>query len=180
MREISKIELIGNVVPGTIKKVSHKLKTFDLAVKRKSGTDDIISVLTAQNIESGTIHVLGELHSSINSELHVYVFARTIEPDEGNEHMNKCVLSGCVCSAVSLRITQNDRTVSSTTLASHALSGYHCYVPIIFWGRNAEKSLKYNKGDKLSLKGRLQSRKYFKHGEQKVTYEVSVSSVKEK
>lgn len=180
MREISNIELIGNVVPGTIKKVSHKLKTFELAVKRKSGTDDIINVLTAQNIESGTIHILGELHSSINSELHVYVFAETIEPAEEQEHMNKCVLSGMVCNVASLRVTPKGRTVSSTTLASHALSGYHCYVPIIFWGRNAEKSLKYNKGDKLSLKGRLQSRKYFKHGEQKVTYEVSVSSVKEK
>lgn len=53
----------------------------------------------------------------------------------------------------------------------------YSYIPCIAWGRNAKWAEKLQKGDKVSLEGRLQSRDYVKQGEVKTTHEVSVQTI---
>lgn len=54
---------------------------------------------------------------------------------------------------------------------------WSCYIPCITWGRNAKWAENLQKGDKVILEGRLQSRDYVKQGEVKTTHELSVQII---
>ena len=60
----------------------------------------------------------------------------------------------------------------------------YCYIPTIFWGRNAELIKQYQEGDQIGVTGRLQSRNYTKKinddlEEFRTAYELSVNKIDE-
>lgn len=58
----------------------------------------------------------------------------------------------------------------------------YCFIPTIFWEKDAEEVNKYTEGDAIAVSGRLQSREYSKKinegmEELRVAYELSVCSI---
>jgi len=56
------------------------------------------------------------------------------------------------------------------------------YIPCICWGRNARFAERLNVGERCTIHGRIQSRIYTKrldeyHSEERVAYEVSISTL---
>lgn len=171
-----KIELIGTVSPyGTIH-YENGTNEFLLIINRSSGNTDEIIVCTKEDVPQGDVHIVGDVRSQRRENLEVYVVAESMEPVRGQAHMNRCELSGEICSRVNYRVTPKGRVVSNVTMAATKDDRY-CFVPIIFWGKNAAQSIEYRKHDFLTVEGRLQSRDYIKNGIKKTTYEVSVSKV---
>ena len=58
----------------------------------------------------------------------------------------------------------------------------YCFIPTIFWEKDAETVNQYTEGDAIAVSGRLQSREYSKRlneglEELRVAYELSVCSI---
>ena len=100
------------------------------------------------------------------------------------ENINEINLIGYICKPVRYRETPLGRQVADVFIAVNRSYGKSDYIPCICWGRNARYASELEVGQKLHLKGRIQSREYMKHledGEEetRVAYEVSASYVKE-
>lgn len=163
--------------------------TFPLEIERLSGTADIINIVARQDImermtvtDGQRIAVSGELRSFNNksgtgSKLVISVFARemefTEEPDE-----NKVTLSGTLCKKPNLRRTPMGRQICDMMLAVSRRYGRSDYLPVISWGRFAQEASELEVGDRISLDGRIQSRRYIKKEDgvaiEKTAFEVSV------
>lgn len=171
-----RIELIGTVSDYGTVHYENGVNEFILIVNRTSGKADEIIVTTKEDVPQGDVHIIGDVRSQRRDSLEVYVVAESIEPAHGQAHMNHCELSGEICGRVNYRVTPKGRAISNVTMAATKNDRY-CFIPIIFWGKNAANSIEYRKHDFLKIEGRLQSRDYFKNGIKKTTYEVSVSNV---
>lgn len=166
--------------------------TFPLEVMRLSGNGDVINViarpelLTAVEVEEHAhICVEGEVRTFNNrhgegARLVITVFARrlylTDEPDE-----NTVTLAGTLCKEPNLRCTPMGRDICDLMLAVNRHYGRSDYLPCICWGVTARQSAEWTVGTRVTLTGRLQSRKYIKLTDdgavEKTAYEVSVTEI---
>ena len=162
---------------------------FPLETRRLSGTADTINVIaresllnSAEVLEAGRIHVAGELRSfnnrsGVGAKLVISVFARSIALEDG-EDINRVELSGTLCKTPVLRVTPLGRDICDIMLAVNRRCGRSDYLPCICWGRRAREYSRLATGDRLSLVGRIQSRRYIKlidgEGVEKTAYEVSI------
>ena len=163
--------------------------TLPLAVRRLSGTEDRLNLLLDEGfLRERTVFpglrlgVKGELRSFNNrsgqgSRLVLSVFARELW-DAPGEDVNEVFLTGSLCKAPNLRRTPMGREICDLLLAVNRRYGRADYLPCIAWGRAAEEAGGWAVGQSLSLRGRLQSRKYTKllpeGSQERVAYEVSV------
>ena len=171
--------------------------SFRLAVKRLSGAEDVVNVLTEQKLaeEAGlcpgqAIRIQGELRSynDKNAEanrLKIHAWAKTVEPCDG-EHVNIVRVTGLLCKAPIFRQTPYGREIADMILSIPRRPGpktavQRCdYLPCIAWGSMAHLCAGLHARSILRIEGRLQSRKYIKviDGEsfERTAYEVSVST----
>ena len=165
--------------------------TFPLEIERLSGAADKINIILRQGqLESLGIEdaprlmVIGQLRSFNNkqgsgSKLVITVLAREIFFTY-DENQNNVSLTGVVCKPTTLRKTPMGRQICDIMLAVNRRYGRSDYLPCIAWGSLAETAAGFAVGDKISLDGRIQSRKYFKSdGDvmvERTAYEVSVVS----
>ena len=163
---------------------------FPLEVQRLSGAVDRLNVLAraqaVQNLElteRGKLGVAGELRSfnnksGVGSRLVISVFARTLAFEDG-EDVNLVSLTGTLCKRPNLRTTPLGREICDLMLAVNRRYGRSDYLPCITWGMLARESADWQVGDRLCLRGRIQSRSYIKllgtEQVEKTAYEVSVS-----
>ncbi len=96
--------------------------------------------------------------------------------------MNEAELSGTICKPVIYRTTPFDREIADLLIAVNRRYGKSDYIPCIAWGRNARFSGTLGVGDRVLVRGRLQSREYQKKlpdgsTEQRTAYEISCSSI---
>jgi single-stranded DNA-binding protein len=98
------------------------------------------------------------------------------------DYCNTIEIDGYLCKAPVYRTTPLGREITDLLVAVNRLS--YCksdYIPAVAWGRNARYVATFGTGDRMAVKGRIQSRSYLKiiNGaqEQRVAYEVSVLSV---
>lgn len=162
--------------------------TFPLAVKRLSGVEDIINVISAETIlpfgtEPGDFLCLsGELRSFNNNsgrgnKLAIYAYAKTLVRADG-EFQNELKLGGIVCKSPIYRRTPLGREICDLMIAINRRYGRSDYLPCITWGRLSATASDLVPGDFIHITGRIQSRSYVKafetHEETRIAYEVSV------
>ena len=165
---------------------------FTLSVERLSGTADNINIIARADMldglelsENEKIEVVGELRSFNNrsgqgSRLVITVFAREISFSDG-DFENTVELCGVLCKLPNLRRTPMGREICDLMLAVPRRYGRSDYLPCIAWGRLAEATAELGVGDRISLRGRIQSRKYTKTdadgSTERTAFEVSVISL---
>ena len=146
--------------------------SFNLSVKRASGTADILTVniskILVGNIKVGDkIRLEGQVRTynriiDGKSKLIIVFFAQ--EVTEYEKDVNEVELCGYICKTPVFRITPRSR-------------------PCIIWGRTARLVSELNTGAQVRLSGRLQSREYEKKTDSGVeirtAYEVSVSRIQD-
>ncbi len=170
-------------------------RTF-IEVKRLSGTADVLPVTLSERLMNpsafpepgGRVSILGQIRSyNRRSEdgchLIITVFGKDVFiPDECQlEDVNEAELTGFICKAPVFRTTPFMREISDVILAVGRGYGKTDFIPLIAWGRNARFAAELRAGERIDIRGRLQSRKYRKlteHGEEERTaYEVSCASI---
>ena len=187
--------LIGTLASGV--RYSHSGRgedyyTFSLEVERLSGAYDTLNVIVREELlqglhieERGKIRVSGEVRSfnnksGVGSKLIITVFAREICFCD-DEDENEIVLSGTICKTPNYRSTPMGRQICDIMLAVGRRYGRSDYLPCIVWGRVAERASLLTVGDRIELRGRLQSRRYIKSGDtdavERTAFEVSASEM---
>lgn len=150
-------------------------KTF-LEIIRSSGRTDNITVFVSEDFvteeilafEAGTnIKVTGTVSSFLRKEgearkLKVYILAQKIELAKSYISQNNAIyLEGRLHKPVFRRVTTlTQKTIADLFISYITENGRREYIPCITWGENARKAIQYNLGDKIIVKGRLQSRTY--------------------
>lgn len=163
-----------------------------LTVSRLSGTEDCLNVIASAPLLEGLdlhigapVTVSGEVRtfnnrSGVGSKLVVSVFAKFLSQEAGEDE-NRLVLAGTLCKPPALRATPLGRTICDMILAVNRRYGRADYLPCIAWGSLAHKCAGMDVGDRLSLSGRLQSRRYTKEIDgqlqERTAFEVSVMSL---
>ncbi len=163
--------------------------TFPLAVRRLSGTEDVLNILATENQLSDLdvaaaprLFVSGEVRSYNNrsgsgAKLVITVLARELR-FTGADYENSVTLTGTLCKEPTLRRTPMGREICDMMLAVNRNYGRSDYLPCISWGSTARAVGQLRVGSEVSLNGRLQSRSYIKVVNDvpvdKTAYEVSV------
>lgn len=168
---------------------------FDIECDRFSGTVDTIPCLISEHLTDvskdmtdsivvieGTIRTFNR-YISEKSKLILNVFVSEIEFTDTEYNTNEVVIDGYICKEPIYRKTPLGREITDILLAVNRAYGKSDYIPCIAWGRNARCTSQLPVGTRLSIKGRLQSRDYFKKISEnetsvKTTYEVSINYVK--
>ena len=168
------------------------LYTFPLEIRRLSGAVDTVNILVRQSRltalelrDAEKLLVEGQLRSFNNrrgegARLVITVLARELSfCDEADSNLVR--LYGTLCKPPNLRATPMGRNICDLMLAVNRRYGRSDYLPCIVWGLLARETADRQVGDRLALRGRIQSRRYIKQlgGEQleKTAYEVSVSEI---
>ena len=166
-----------------------KFYRFPFAVRRLSGQDDILPVITTQEqlahllpLTGQRLALEGQLRSFNNksgsgSRLVISVFPRTILPTH-EEDQNVIRLTGVLCKPPILRRTPLGRCICDMMLAVNRRYGRADYIPCIAWGQIAMLTGGMTVGESLTLEGRVQSRIYTKVidgvASERTAYEVSI------
>lgn len=91
--------------------------------------------------------------------------------------MNNIVLLGNIASDIELRTTTTGKSVASFRIAVNRDYGDGCdFIPCVAWEKTADNIERYfNKGKRIAVQGRLQTREYEdKSGMKRTVYEVIV------
>lgn len=157
-------------------------------VERKSGVHDILPCVISEaflDFEVGSkIKVVGELrtqnfYADGKRHLDIFVHVQEMVSYDGYDE-NAVEIEGYICKEPDYRETPRDRWISDFMCASNRAYGKPSYIPCITWGRNALRASKFEIAEKISAKGRLQSREYEKqlNGETviKTAYELSIAT----
>lgn len=164
---------------------------FPLETERLSGSVDTLNITVRkkmlENAEAacGKLMIEGELRSFNNksgsgAKLVISVFARELSmTDEAD--MNFVSLTGTLCKTPKLRSTPMGRDICDLMLAVNRSYGRSDYLPCICWGGKARETSMWDVGDRISLEGRIQSRRYIKiiddTAQERTAYEVSAAAV---
>lgn len=173
-----------------------KFYQFSLVVGRLSGDCDIIPITVSERLLDVTKSHFGKfatitgqfrsfnLREEEKTRLLLSVFARDIEISDDPspvDSVNYITLEGYICKKPEYRKTPLGREIADILLAVNRPYGKSDYIPCIMWGRNARFADTLEVGQRLNIKGRIQSREYKKvlevGVETRTAYEVSVSSV---
>lgn len=180
---------IGTVI--TNPQFSHEgFDFFFMFAKRHSGVLDMFRCvipheLTAEVEQGKEIEIYGEVRTRNyyeNDVRHtmVYVLVKevyTARPEAIST--NSVALDGFISRPPIVRDTPMGRRICDVILAVNHSSGRSSYIPCIVWGGSADLVGKKQIGDRLIVRGRLQSREYWKEEDLKIAYEVSVSEFEE-
>lgn len=180
---------IGTVI--TNPQFSHEgFDFFFMFAKRHSGVLDMFRCvipheLTAEVEQGKEIEIYGEVRTRYYYEndvrhVMVYVLVRevyTARPEAIST--NSVSLDGFISRPPIVRDTPLGKRICDVILAVNHSSGRSSYIPCIIWGGSADLVGKKNVGDRLIVRGRLQSREYWKEEDLKIAYEVSVSEFEE-
>lgn len=158
-----------------------------ISVARKSGEQDVLNfyiredVYDEEIISDGNVTLEGEIKTfnyrgdDKKTHLFVYIDVNYLEVCEAEECLNEVCLEGYICKSPTIRDTPLGKKISDIIIAVNGNFGETYYIPCICWGSNARYvANKCRVGDRVYISGRFQSRKY---KEDKITYEVSVSTI---
>ena len=196
----NRAELTGKVISEP--EFSHKtygesFYIITLGIIRKSGYEDCIQLMVSDRLlkcaclnQGDRITVTGQIRTynqniGEHNHLMIVVFVKKIEQADKDAYMeNHVYLEGYVCKDTIRRTSPLGRELCDIMLAVNRLYNKSDYIPCIAWGRNAVYAGDLKVGDKLSVEGRLQSRKYRKYDEcgnavEKTAFEVSVMHMEE-
>lgn len=191
----NKAVIAGTVVtePACYDCCGENFYSFEVAVKRDSGVEDVLPVnvsqlLTEKITVGDKLKLEGQIRTynkSVNgkNKLMIVFFAQELKDYE--EELNQIELTGYFCKKPMHRTTPLGRDICDVLLAVNRERGKSDYVPCIIWGRTAAHIGTLDTGIKVSVIGRFQSREYEKKNEsgtgtyKKTAYEVSVNRISE-
>lgn len=166
---------------------------FPFRCLRLSGAEDVVNVIVSRNtmdqfdIRAGQRLVIkGEVRSYNNrsgtgNKLVITVHAGQVGPAWSDEDFNRVALVGNLCRKPVYRRTPMGREITDLLLAVNRSYGKADYLPCIVWGGMARQAARWEVGDQVRLRGRLQSRNYIKVQNQeaveKVAFEVSAMAL---
>lgn len=177
---MNKVNLLGTFTKEF--EYSHSTKNIDfykstLSIKRFSGITDYITIITSKPLNGitnkrwyidGNLRVFNQRGHS-----YYYVYANYIyQIDE--KFINEVKLSGTIHSICKQRLTLNGKLILDIMLNVVRENGSVDRIPLIFWNALAKKS--FEKGQEISVIGRIQSRTYTKK-EERTIVEVSVNTI---
>ncbi len=195
----NKVVLTGKVTGAPV--YSHEVfgecfYVFDMDIQRTSGIIDTVPVMVSErmcNIENikvgNSYEIIGQFRSynkKQESKSHLLLSVFTAEMRELDEEEfvgeNSVVIYGYICKEPVYRKTPLGREIADLLVAVNRVYGKSDYIPCIVWGRNARYISTLEIGKLVELKGRIQSREYFKQineeeFEIRVAYELSVSQI---
>lgn len=165
---------------------------FTMAVRRKSGVNDMLPVLCGERLlppmpsVGEPVTVTGQLraycqHTQCGNRLHITAFARELHGYEA-EHENHVYLCGQLIKPPVFRCTPLGREITDLFVSVPRAFNKSDLLPVIAWGRNARMAHAWQCGDTIVVEGRMQSRPYTKRqpdGSERsmLAYEVSAASV---
>lgn len=188
--ENNRITLVGQVTRGY--EYSHTIcnedfYSFIINVKRSSGNIDKLKCICSSrtfdvnlNIVDKYVYISGSVRTRNNDgHLIISVFVDDLEllVDDDSEIIpeNEIYLEGYICKNNDVRETPFKRLICDQLVAINRNCGRSDYLPLIYWGRNAQYASTLPVGTKIKLIGRLQSRDYMKSdGISRTAYEISV------
>lgn len=192
----NEIKLLGTILtkPTYSHEVSEeKFYTFFLSTRRKSNIFDIIPItinkrlMEEQALDIGNkVFIQGQFRSKNlmvdgKSKLLLTAFAKTIEEAPLPDDINTIELVGTICKPPIYRITPLKREIADVLIATNRTYNKSDYIPCIAWEGNARLVSGLKVGDTITIKGRIQSRKYNKeiNGEmqEKTAYEISINDI---
>ena len=164
---------------------------FPLETRRLSGNVDRVLVHIHEEIKDQfyfgqKISIFGEMRTyrgigkDDKRHLFLYIIPYAIDIDGFlGEDEDSGSIEGEIQWIMPLRKTPRGRTIVDFGLKSNRLSGRYDTIPCIAWEENVNDIFLLKPGDKLKVRGRLQSREYvkkFENGEVEVrtAYEFSV------
>ena len=163
---------------------------FTLDVKRNSGTDDILKIVTSEKllnkeiVNSDFLTVKGDIRTfdKENGGVDIYLFCRDIEVQPEEKYFNRVELQGFLCKKGTQRSTNSGRKVVDFILAINRMFKKSDYLPIIAWNKNVNYILNRKISTEINVVGRFQSRPYFKKNsdgtiEEKIAYEISAARI---
>ena len=180
---------IGTVI--TNPQFSHEgFDFFFMFAKRHSGVLDMFRCViphksTAEVEQGKEIEIYGEVRTRYyyeNDVRHVMVYVLVKEVYTARPEAiatNSVSLDGFIAKPPIVRDTPKGKRICDVILAVNHSSGRSSYIPCIIWGGSADLVGKKTVGDRLIVRGRLQSREYWKEEDLKIAYEVSVSEFEE-
>ena len=148
--------------------------TFPLRCLRLSGAEDLLNlVLSRTQLEQldgrpgDRVGVVGQVrsynnHSGQGSKLVITVRVQALFPAPAQEDSNQVRLVGNLCRKPVYRRTPLGREIADLLLAVNRGCGKADYLPCIAWGGQARRAGWWNVGDRVCVRGRLQSRRYRK------------------
>ena len=164
LKELDKVDNI-NTLP---------FNGYELTVitERRSGAlDEAIVYVQGDNVDSIGVNtpvmILGSLQAYknfITGKVLVYVLAETAQQITGEhwDYENEVQLSGALGSGITYRETPLGKRISDiSVLVENKLKDLHgCYIPCIAWNDTAAMVKEWHEGERVTLKGKLQSRAY--------------------
>lgn len=185
---MNRIRISGTIArdDGTFGKESENLYWLD--VRRRSGTVDRLMVFADGEVPEGEVTVEGMVKATYRKGLGVPTFieAADVAPArEGEQGTNDAVVIGVlredpVCREKERRGDSSPDRPGPRYLSSIVLKTANGPVPVVLWGSMAKKAAEQlHAGDRLTVTGRMQSRRYrTKDGRKRIAYELSASSLK--
>ncbi len=170
-----------------------KFYTTRVIVRRTSGTEDLVPIIVSEKLISnilkssltgkymevgGSICSYNELREDGLRHLKVFVYAKTIKVgDYENQNENIVFLEGYICKTPNYRMTVTGRQITDLMVSVSRRYNKIDFIPCIAWGKNALYANTLKEKDRIMLVGRIQSRSFFKKGETRIVYEVSISEL---
>lgn len=114
------------------------------------------------------------------STLQLYFFVDKVT-DEVPENTNYLYLEGYICREPIYRLTPFNKEICDLLVAVNRNTKRSDYLPCLTWGRNSSWARDLELGDKVTIEGRIQSRKFTKSGDPepntRTAYEVSIARI---
>lgn len=168
-----------------------------ISTERKSGVIDYAQVYITEktnaellpSIKGEQVIVIGKMQTSkdfktnrVLTFVHAdYIGVTTKEAAQQNE----IKLTGKMGKGITYRVRRSGKRITTLMLETDSIfrANTKCYIPCICWQAAADRVRGWTTGDTVELVGRLQSRDFVKHLEDKTaiertSYEVSISSIK--
>lgn len=193
----NRVRLSGYVE--TIPEFSHELYgegfyEFTLKVPRLSQQEDFIPITVSERLMVGVDFSIGNKLAmngqfrSYNklvdgkSKLMLTVFVRDFFDCGAEDKPNEVELLGYVCKQPIYRTTPFNREICDLLIAVNRAYNKSDYIPCIAWGRNARFVRDVAVGTRISINGRIQSRRYTKRisdeiSEVRTAYELSIGKL---
>lgn len=167
----------------------------EISVKRLSSNEDILPITISERLiletgleEGKMVNLVGQFRSynkviDGKNRLMLTIFVREIlDYIDEDDNINVIEMVGFLCKPPIYRTTPFKREICDMLIAVNRQYNKSDYIPCIAWGRNARYTKSFEVGEKVSIYGRIQSRRYQKQtsdGEviEKVAYEVSIARI---
>lgn len=178
MDEITnRAELCGTVAEAPV--FSHESRgirfySFPFTACRLSGAADTVNILVRESLllsvapQAGDrLRIAGQLRSfnnksGVGARLVITIYAQELYPAACEEDENLVELIGTICKPPILRRTPLGREICDIILAVPRRYSRSDYIPVITWGNQAHDAALCPVGQRMAVKGRIQSRSYTK------------------